>query len=59
MSMRSSKHRRPKIAGTEDIPLDQAIGPEQNVEAAPRAQAFKKRKKRKPQRVPRFLQADD
>ena len=48
-----------KMTGTEDISLEQAIGPEQDAVAVPRAQAFKKRKKRKPQRVPQFLQADD
>ena len=45
-----------KMTGTEDISLEQAIGPEQDGVAVP---AFKKRKKRKPQRVPQFLQADD
>jgi len=49
-----------KIAGTEGISLDQAIGPDTQAEAVPRRQAYKKRKKRKPhrpQRVPQFLQA--
>ena len=48
-----------KMTGIEEISLEQAIGPQQDVVAVPRAQAFKKRKKRKPQRVPQFLQADD
>ena len=50
---------RIEMTGTEDISLEQAIGPEQDGVAVPRAEPFKKRKKRKTQRVPQFLQADD